>query len=864
MTKSIVNTYEEGKGYSPVARPLRSNYRSDDPDDKMVLTDDLGGEFVKKIVISENGTRMAITMQMADGTATVVNVRIVDSDDSDTDSTLRYKGQWDASGEYAPNDVVSDQNVNYINIQATADNEGVATRPSTGTRSSDFWLVLGQMDIINSFGYQTEQDVADAIAAGMFLSQSQIEALGYQTSQDVTDAINEKGFLTQAQIEGLGFQKAVNVLGLLSTGHYLHYGASWVSTGGFFPGEVVKNGTVNYLCVFHAPPDTEAVSEPGVGSDWSRYWLVLGHQVNNPDAFTGVESRADGFTLMRAGGQHPVDVSLARQASAGRVRFQPSFDGTIDVNPGNFVDSTSVGEVVISGGSGSGASIQRLAVHSSGYVIEIDWSSGGSGYAVGDEIVFTQGGTIAVYELQASDLSNGVLQNFRSKKIYGGKKVGGIEDLIDNSPYTTYLLFANSPTVGAFTWILTGEELHLIHYRDVALTKNDLSDGSFLGKGILVWTSLAGDLLVAGTEAIEDVHVDVLELVGGGTTPTKKVLYESTEAGGSDVTSATSIVEGESFADYDQLLIDISHEDTNGDLSRHDVIVDPNFKREKKIEGLYSHLISILSDTQFSITGTDETNEGLLRIIGYTIFNDEASPVEPVAPKPSILHFTITGAREVPAGTDITGRRYDFDAQVAQAAHASAVRIVGYRGDIVANPASTTVIYTFPRDDFPHLSGDFSIPANTRLAAAGDAYNIRLEVYEEGLVPSSDAPTAYVDNRIVATAVERHVHFGFILSSEGAADIVFADDDVVTGNEVAGTWHTSGVPDTTDTYRNYMVVPSSMTQPTRFYSGGLDASNSWEIPVDMTIDGVDYKVYLVKTLFAATGSVLNGTSWVIQ
>ena len=68
-------------------------------------------------------------------------------------------------------------------------------------------------------------------------------------------------------------------------------------------------------------------------------------------------------------------------------------------------------------GSGSGASTTRITVNGEGHITYIGWTSGGTGYATGDQIRFTQGDTEVIYTIQDGDHTAGVLQHFYTRNI---------------------------------------------------------------------------------------------------------------------------------------------------------------------------------------------------------------------------------------------------------------------------------------------------------------------------------------------------------------------------------------------------------------------------------------------------------------
>ena len=226
---------------------------------------------------------------------------------------------------------------------------------------------------------------------------------------------------------------------------------------------------------------------------------------------------------------------------------------------------------------------------------------------------------------------------------------------------------------------------------------------------------------------------------------------------------------------------------------------------------------------------------------------------------PTITRFDVTGAARVAAGTDISGDIYRYSTQIAQAGHASAVRIIGYTGANVANPATTeTALATLAASVYAHASGQIAIPAGVTLTNAGDAYNIRLEAYEQGQTVGTSIPVAYHDFRIIAQADTALTHFGFVLSTEAAADINFTTDDISSKHGVAGTWTVSGLP-MAGLQRLYWAVPTSEPQPSNWEQGGTTIAPTIEAAVTRTINSVEYQIYLFASA-NAVGNVYNGTT----
>ena len=82
-------------------------------------------------------------------------------------------------------------------------------------------------------------------------------------------------------------------------------------------------------------------------------------------------------------------------------------------------DFTATPVAVVNGGSGTGATIASMTVDASGDITAVNWASGGSGYVVGDAIIFTQGLVSSSYTLVLANVTAGVLQNLTGVTIAG-------------------------------------------------------------------------------------------------------------------------------------------------------------------------------------------------------------------------------------------------------------------------------------------------------------------------------------------------------------------------------------------------------------------------------------------------------------
>ena len=254
--------------------------------------------------------------------------------------------------------------------------------------------------------------------------------------------------------------------------------------------------------------------------------------------------------------------------------------------------------------------------------------------------------------------------------------------------------------------------------------------------------------------------------------------------------------------------------------------------------------------------GASTGNEVIIQHIGVS--TDESAGAE-TAVLPSIARFDLTGNAH-PAPGSIAGDRYSYDLAISQSSHAASARIVGFAGAPVVSPPTVSVLRTVA--SLHAENGVISIPAGVSLAAAGDSYTVRLEVYATGKTPAEDDPTAYQDFVITARAPAAEVHFGTVSYdsdeslAQHASRIVFADDDIATGGSGAGTWTFSGLADTGE-FVPYLAVPTTLTQPTRFTQSNFDIEGITSVA--RTIGGTAYRIWMYA-LDSRVDSSANGSS----
>jgi len=733
------------------------------------------------------------------------------------------------------------------------------------------------------------------------------------------------------------------------------------------PGDVVggrnTHANTNFLCIQAAAANTEALTEPGAGSDWASYWIVLGHRVNNPDAFTGVTEDDDAgtVTLLRAGGENPVEINIDALVSdspssggraGGILLVSPEADyprivGTSIFGMGRNPPSRhTIIEYSLERALGANDGVQfqgrrRTSTlqppNANPTAAQLQAASGGTYRAPGVASVIpvaslmTDGGAL-FDELWASvgaagsndyrryeadgirgvtfDTATIIQERLTGDAAEKARKYNLLEGSVDvfysfdptrqphlltNAARDKLYIYihdesGNAPdqqpveyvdriwahsdaaladTVSAYHW-RAKPPIPAANVAPVTAQQNIAADAVFrrvlvddweapggIQPGYDFWTFWDGTLTIDIGQNNRNAEI-VLETTHKFGTPEKTLKHTRSvwidlprdapqTVAMAAFNSLSTVRTGSYQPPGGGAPIEITAEDL-ASPSKISYAIEVRFYNRNNRQ-------------QRATARIDNVDFDNIETISYQLRQGVTAP--PLVAAPSITRFDVTGTQHVSAGTDISGRRYTYDAQIAHAAQAETVRIVGYAGALNSNPGVVHVLDTFDAADFAHKMGSVTIPANTAvLANVGDAYNIALQVFAAGLTPGRDAPTAHQDWRITAIAASAQVHFGWLIDTSGAADIVFADNDVETRGVAAGTWTTSGAPEgDNEFYRNYLAVPESLTQPAGFTSAGLPASASWDSAVDRTVDGVAYKFYLVRSDLAVSGANLNGSSW---
>ncbi|MCY3784584.1 MAG: hypothetical protein OXG79_12490 [Chloroflexi bacterium] len=247
----------------------------------------------------------------------------------------------------------------------------------------------------------------------------------------------------------------------------------------------------------------------------------------------------------------------------------------------------------------------------------------------------------------------------------------------------------------------------------------------------------------------------------------------------------------------------------------------------------------------------------------YQIGSEPSGAPSPT-PHPHVSGFGLTSGNLSPAAGSIGTLVYGFNYEVSQSSHASAMRVVGFKGT-EANPDTVSVLATIAEADFHKGTGSVVIPGGVSLAA-NESYTVRLEVYETGQTPATDQPVSYKDARITAHApATANYHVGYVAydsDDSGVADtlarITDFSNDTATAQSIPSTMAIQ-LP-TSGEYQMYLAAKASETQPTGFTLSGLNATNAFYAAQDKTLDSVAYKFYILKPINRLT-SANNGQAY---
>lgn len=586
------------------------------------------------------------------------------------------------------------------------------------------------------------------------------------------------------------------------------------STDDYGANDQVVNDGATYIAKGNVAANSDAVTEPGAGSNWEASWRRVGFEEGPGDAFTGVTvNSSGGVTFTRRDGTNPdtIATGVADPTRAERVTFQ----AVAQTNALQWATPITTDPVTVAAGTGdpeiitavSGNPAIDLSVTAGVYLIDIVGEMDGAG--ANNDCVFwltdTSGNILDASTPVALD---------SSERTMGAKLALVLEADTD---VRIRLRPLSGQTAIAANWTATfirwggGRETRTVQQ----FAPSMLGTTTFAGTGAaqnVALTNSEGNALVVPADGwiIAVSNIAPINLEG-----------------------AVSWHLAEDLRDADQ--------DTSLTLSLY-----TNNDNE---------LLAYVNDTT---TTASAGNEIVIFQVGTT---DASSGSSSVTPQPTILRFDVTGDRS-PAAGSIAGETYDYISEISQSGHVGSARIIGFIGTS-DNPTNFDTLATLTSANYHHAEGSLTIPNGVSLNA-NQTYTIRLEVYPDG-TPNTGAPTIYHDYRITAHAVAASVHFG---RQTGAADYAAAaaaltdfSGDISTQAAAAGSYDVSGIPQDSNLYRLYWAVPSSLTQPTGWSQGGIPITASVDTGgQSVTIGGVQYTVYFTDADYDDTS---NGNTTIV-
>ena len=586
------------------------------------------------------------------------------------------------------------------------------------------------------------------------------------------------------------------------------------------------NGTqATYMSIREVPANTAAATEPGVGTQWERFWDRLGYENGPPNAFSGATLVGSLLTLSREGGTNPVEITLPGGASGDAAALADSRSEYIGITADVTVGDNAWEKITpyatsptVEYGDGDAQIITRddddtLTIAAGVYTV---WFEGlihptGSNERSAPTFKIQADGGTDVYARSDKDYdrndevgSNGLHYTISAKLVFNADTA---VEIYGGSDPDLSGITAGNPSGKGFTFDHDD-------FRITLVPAGGKLEPQFITKTIGTATfDLDGS---AGNLALQDADSNALVVPGSGWII---ATYNIPSLG----------LRGDSvWVRNEQLEAATASSDISG--------------------GLYTNSSNeiFFEFAQQQAASTDNTI--LLEHVTTTL----ATPTNNTNP-PTISLFNVTGDF-APAAGSIAGDVYHYSLSISQPDHVTAARIVGFAGTDVS---SATIAVLKSVSDYHGETGQVTIPAGITLAAGG-SYTIRLEVYGQGQTVGTDTPVANHHVRITARAASGEVHFGRIRTDQAAGDIVFATHDISQSGTAAGTYLISGIPDDSHDYHLYWAVPTSLTQPAHWTTSNFNADNGIDAPVSRTIGSVDYSIYVTDIEFDNTA---NGSSF---
>ena len=106
-------------------------------------------------------------------------------------------------------------------------------------------------------------------------------------------------------------------------------GGTWAAGTAYAVRVVVRHEGATYLSITTVGANTEAVTEPGTGTDWETHWDRLGYEDGPPNAIVGVSRDDRTLTFTRESGENPLELTLpAGGESAYSFHARPTLSYT--------------------------------------------------------------------------------------------------------------------------------------------------------------------------------------------------------------------------------------------------------------------------------------------------------------------------------------------------------------------------------------------------------------------------------------------------------------------------------------------------------------------------------------------------------
>ena len=204
-------------------------------------------------------------------------------------------------------------------------------------------------------------------------------------------------------------------------------------------------------------------------------------------------------------------------------------------------------------------------------------------------------------------------------------------------------------------------------------------------------------------------------------------------------------------------------------------------------------------------------------------------------PPPTLTNLAINIASRVDLNTDLNNERtVTFD--VTGYDQLTALELIVMTGD---NKTLTV----------PTSNGDQS--QQVTLSGIDTSSQGTLVFELSGTYPGGTVTSGTVSISIRDLMEQEMLHFGFIPQADAADTIVFADDDISTATDTAGTYTVSGIPDDSSLYRIYFAVPSGFDAISTITQSGFSLNSQFAQTTE-TFGGETYTVWLF-----VSGSAVN-------